>query len=149
MNIENLIKLRDYVYNNVTSEMFDMYLYRYELGEPLHTTQTKEEYFKNCGTVGCLLGYIIHAIPEIDLSEGLTWHELSKKYLGVNPNKTVWCFLFSSDWSNYSQYNTPEAAVERINLLLEHGEEKVNKLMHKHHNSVHDLTNTLRDLRRN
>ena len=53
------------------------------------------------------------------------WQYFARKYLGVEYKSRVWDFLFCHRWSIHSEFNTPEAAVERIDLLLKHGPEKI------------------------
>ena len=144
MNEENLIRLREYVATEVTPEMFDMGAYRNTV--KVSAAGDKAQYFTMCGTVGCLAGYILHALPEIELSGSWSWGELIRDYLGIGLFDPVGDFLFSGGWTDYPQYNTPQAAVRRIDILLKLGYERVHERMDKRFMGDNTLETILKEL---
>ena len=58
INRKNLKILRDYVKKNVTQEMFSMANFRNRADSA--ELLGKENYFTDCGTTGCLLGWLPH-----------------------------------------------------------------------------------------
>lgn len=124
MKKKNLLKLANYLENNVTQEMFDMKLYRMDSkGNSVIYTSKAE-----CGTVGCALGYGPFVIgletKEEDFIRGSNYHYLAFYYyckrvfnLDSDINSERWEFLFGSDWVNHD--NTPLGAAARIRYLVE------------------------------
>ena len=144
LNEENLVRLRDYVATEVTPEEFDMVAYRSEPSAIV--AESRREYFDMCGTVGCLAGLIIHALPEIELGEKWTWSSLVHTHLGIDLNREVGDFLFCGCWADYPQYNTPQAAVRRIDILLKLGYERVKERMDKRFSGDNTLESILKEL---
>lgn len=120
INKTNLMKLGEYLWQNIKDEQFGMELFRQ------HNNENCEFYSKeDCGTVGCALGWapFVKGLEPIksDFSSfsGKLWFtDYSHRVFGddwrSNPKLH---FVFDEEWANYD--NTVKGACQRIISLCE------------------------------
>ena len=133
---DNLIKLADYILNNVSDKHFNMESYRSDANGVI----TAFISFGNCGTIGCALGWAPFALTEaesgvravlrkefsdtyittrtISGSRYLDFVKVSLELFGIPVNSLAWEYLFSDDWANCEVGGTRQAFVERVAVYL-------------------------------
>jgi hypothetical protein len=136
MNIENLAKLRDFLFDNreAIKSRFDIgYFFesanrRNPWFERNHPTADELEYlFTNneCGTTACAVGWgpsVIPTIPEdyiLDIDVGGTPRLCYPRYsrrVFLDIDDCRWDWMFNEEWESVD--NTPEGAAFRIDYLL-------------------------------
>lgn len=148
---QNLIKLADYILNNVTDKHFNMENYRSSVrkitnsrGEQVPTLELVSFYsFGNCGTTGCALGWAPFALTEAEPdvravlrkeffdtfiggkyggSGCVNFKILSLELFGIPWGSLAWEYLFEAEWADYGNEGTREAFVERVAVYLSNPE---------------------------
>ena len=124
MNEQNLLKLADFIWHNVTQEVFDMWYYR---PGGIKLDANGKPIGSECGTVGCALGWApfvpgLEILLEKEVLLGSTTdHVLFSKYsyrvFGLDGGSNEWNFLFASDWRELD--NTPIGFVRRVYALID------------------------------
>lgn len=134
---ENLEILKNYLLDNYNyvSTHFEMSCYRstYFIQIKSFLGENFKD-FSNCGTHGCLAGWLpfaLHSEGKYNLVEDniysvdgdLNWVELIKDVLPcvhydgfISDDCLLWEFLFSDNWSKHD--NTLEGAIARIDVVL-------------------------------
>ena len=126
MNKQNLLKLADFLENNVTQEMFNMDSYRMHENGACTQFYSKTE----CGTVGCALGWspLIEGLEFTDAeynvnSKDYSFYNYCDRVFNLDDNSNYrspqWDFLFSAEWTKFD--NTPKGAANRIKFLVSEG----------------------------
>lgn len=130
MNKENLLKLADYLENNVTQEQFHMHTFRQR---PNRATGGLNSLgfvsLNDCGTIGCAAGWgpFVKGLelikndfkaysdkPTVDFVT-----EYIPRVFGIEMEHEEWDFVFSGAWEKFD--NTPKGAANRIKYLVENG----------------------------
>lgn len=120
INVKNLKKLRKYLAENITQKKFDMLDYR---GRHNHSIIS----FRNCGSVGCMVGWLPFALRENNQStfnnykniftKGFDWDNYLKYKTNIELDSELGEFLFDSEWAEYD--NTLEGALGRLDFVID------------------------------
>lgn len=136
---QNLIKLAEYILNNVSDKQFNMEHFR---------SDTYGEYadfisFGNCGTVGCALGWAPFALTEAEPSTRVNlrkeflgmfsdvwvsgnrsadYDKMALELFGIPYNSLAWGYLFSAEWAHRVHDGSREGFAERVAIYLENPE---------------------------
>ena len=119
INRKNLTILRDYVKNNVSDKQFNMKQFRIKQGSGatgFWDYSSNKEYFNTCGTIGCALGWLPHALEDANVEWNISeFYSLSYEYLNIDGR--IWDYLFHYSWSQ-TEYSSREDFIERANIIL-------------------------------
>ena len=126
INRKNLKILRDYIANKVSDKQFNMEKFRMHHRNIDITDGSKEKYFNTCGTVGCALGWLPHALEDANVEwEMMGFCGLGLEYLVVSDR--IWDYLFHSGWS-YTEYSKRKDFIERADIILGMTDEEIEKI---------------------
>lgn len=113
MNIENLLKMADYL-ETLEPSQFDMGLF-----SDGDIQSNNVEHI--CGSVGCVIGHAPKIFPlapeDWDTLGDFDFDAFSKRIFTDDMQEWDWCF--DSDWDEVD--NTPKGASLRMRHLVEHG----------------------------
>ena len=120
IKLDRLKKLRDWHKDVCTDEQFDMECFRYAWEITRTFNGSLEEYFNSCGTIGCALGNIYHAIPGLWMDKsGEVCIFDSSELLGIPEESDLWFYLFGGSWSEVEGCSSRKAAVERMTFIID------------------------------
>ena len=130
MNKENLLKLADFL-DTLPPEKFDMQNYRAKVYRNKIFQPVSFKEVNDCGTVGCALGWgpfvkglepTIYDLFSSKFSNGLLYLDFviyGERVFGVEVGSANYEFMFSEQWSQLEEENTPKATSERIRKVVE------------------------------
>jgi hypothetical protein len=116
--LKNLEKLREFV-ENIEPSMINMDTWRAE---------SDIEESPVCSSVGCIIGHATGMMTEeefnsiLDSKDKIVFMNVSEMLFDINyyPNKSVWDFLFSTDWIE-AKGDQKENFLGRLDYVIKHG----------------------------
>ena len=121
MNKENLTILANFLENNISDDMFEMWYWRSgkdtdcgvycKLAEPRQVLQGHED----CGSLGCAIGWA-PTCDDLPVADYKFWDTYIHNVFDLDSFSDEYSFMFNANWSKWD--NTVKGCVERIRKVV-------------------------------